>query len=60
MASPNRIVMQKVSHDGLTFFYPARPDAAEVKGNWGEKLGHRSFPDYAPCARPFTDAGERH
>ncbi len=55
MASPNRIVMQKVSHDGLTSFDPVRPDAAEVKGNWVEKLRFRSFhdPGHDPCTGAF-------
>ncbi|MFE3837015.1 class I SAM-dependent methyltransferase [Pseudogemmobacter sonorensis] len=60
MTSLNRIVMQKVSRDWLASLGPARLDAAEISGEWGAKLGFRSFrsfhyPDHDPCLGPFRD-----
>lgn len=66
MASLNRIVMQKISLQWLEDLEPAKLDAAEISGNWGERLGFRShrafhFPDHDPCEGPFRDeAGKKY
>ncbi|WP_112309413.1 methyltransferase domain-containing protein [Pseudogemmobacter bohemicus] len=61
MASLNRVVMQKISLQWLVDLEPAKLDAAEISGNWGERLGFLSYsafhyPDHDPCAGPFRDA----
>ncbi|NPD15637.1 class I SAM-dependent methyltransferase [Xinfangfangia sp. D13-10-4-6] len=61
MPSLNRIVMQQVSRQWLRDLDPARLHAAEISGNWGERLGFRShqafhFPDFDPCNGPFRNA----
>src|SRR5690606_26702813 len=60
MVSLNRIVMQKTSRQWLRDLDPARLDAAEISGAWGQALGFRSFrcfyyPDFDLCERPIRD-----
>ncbi len=64
MASLNRIVMQKTSLQWLEDLEPAKLDAAEISGNWGERLGFRShrafhYPDYDPCNGAFRGENGR-
>ncbi len=64
MASLNRIVMQQISRQWLQDLDPASLDAAEISGNWGERLGFRShqafhYPDFDACLAPFrNEAGK--
>lgn len=60
MASINRIIMQKTSRQWLKALDPAKLDAAEISGAWGESSGFRTFqsfyyPKWDPCLGPFRD-----
>lgn len=61
MLSLNRVVMQKTSGNWLRALHPETLDAAEISGNWGKRLGFRSFrsfsyPGFDPCKAAFVDS----
>ena len=64
MGSLNRVVMNRVSKRWLRALDLENMDIAEVSGNWGKGLPHRSYeifryPKHDICAGPYLDAEGR-